>query len=145
MGNSVDITRRQSVEEDKAFARETHHLVYRGVIERQFGQWDEARQDEFFEDDWNATSHEILECGGEPCGFLSIENHEKAVYIHQLVIHPDYQGHGMGTAILRNAIEVGVSRGVPVKLETLHKNKALKLYERLGFRIYKRTVTHTQM
>lgn len=39
---------RAAQEGDREFARLAHHAAYRDVVERQFGPWDEASQDDFF-------------------------------------------------------------------------------------------------
>lgn len=49
---------------------------------------------------------------------------------------PEYQGGGVGTAIVERVIEEGASRGVPVTLSVVQANsRAKQLYERLGFEV----------
>ena len=33
---------REATESDREYARRVHHLAYREIVERQFGEWDEA-------------------------------------------------------------------------------------------------------
>lgn len=49
----------------------------------------------------------------------------------------------MGTAVLGSAIDLARQRRVPVVLGTLHKNRAAKLYRRLGFVETRSIGTHT--
>jgi ribosomal protein S18 acetylase RimI-like enzyme len=62
--------------------------------------------------------------------------------VRELVVRPDFQGRGIGTAVVRDAIARGRARRVPVMLGTLQENRAADLYRRLGFVEYDRTDTH---
>jgi ribosomal protein S18 acetylase RimI-like enzyme len=137
------ITRRLATDADTSWARRVHHAAVRGVVERQFGTWDEAQQDRFFASDWCGGQFEVVEFDGEPCGYVCIESRPDDVHVRELDIDPAYQGRGIGTAVLHEAIELARSRGVPVVLGTLHENLASRLYWRLGFVETGRTDTHT--
>lgn len=50
--NGMKFGRRPATDADTEFARGVHHLAYRNVVERQFGEWDVVRQDQFFANDW---------------------------------------------------------------------------------------------
>ena len=69
----MTLTRRPATPADTDFARSVHHQAYRDVVVRQFGTWDESRQDEFFAADWSAGGFEILLCDAEPCGYVAVE------------------------------------------------------------------------
>src|ERR1017187_8746525 len=129
----MKIVRRPAHESDTAFARQVHHLAYRDVVERQFGPWIEADQDNYFKGDWHPAGFEIVLCDGTPCGYTCIEDREGDIHIRELVIHPDYQGMGVGSALLHEAMARGSSRRVPVRIATFHQNRAAALYRRLGF------------
>ena len=138
----MKITRRQATEADTAFARRVHHAAYRDVVERQFGAWNEADQDRFFESDWRDAAFEIVLADGTPCGYTCIEDRAADVHVRELVVAPDFQGRGIGTTILREVIERAEARGVPAHLGTFRTNRALDLYRRLGFREIERTDVH---
>src|ERR1700730_14728044 len=103
---------------DRPFARHTHHVAFRDLVERRFGKWDEQQQDGFFEFSWSKLPHEIVLSNGEPCGYVCVEDRPADVYLHELVVHPDWQGRGIGTAVLNAVIEYARVRGVPVGLRT---------------------------
>ncbi len=136
---------RPSTESDIAFAREAHHRAYQDVVVRQFGQWDEPLQDQFFDKSWVSDAHEILLADGQRCGYAAIENKSDYLHVRELVIHPQFQGQGIGTTFLRNLCEQAVARGVGVRLGTFQENRALSLYKRLGFQEFARTETHILM
>jgi hypothetical protein len=58
---------------------------------RQFGAWDERRQDRFFEDGWRDAPYEILLGDGEPCGYVSVEPFPDYTHVRDLVVPPDFQ------------------------------------------------------
>ena len=141
--SSSGFTRRPATDADTDFARNAHHAAYRDVVVRQFGAWDEAQQDDFFAGDWSGAVFEIIECDGEACGYVAIENRDHDVHVRELVVLPGHQNRGIGTAVLASAIATAEARAVPIVLGALHANRAALLYRRLGFEEYERTPTHT--
>jgi ribosomal protein S18 acetylase RimI-like enzyme len=138
----VEITRRRALPSDAELARRVHHDAYREAVERQFGAWDEARQDRFFAAAWAAAEHEILLCDGVPCGYVCVEEHADHVLVREIAVAPAFQGRGIGSAVLRETQARARARGVPVRLGTFLTNRAAALYRRLGFRETGRSTTH---
>ncbi len=138
-----ELRQRPAVLADLEWARQTHHAAYRAVVQRQFGAWDEAQQDHFFANDWLGGEFQLIACAGVPCGYVSIEERPGDVHVRELVIAPAFQGRGIGTTVIANAIETARQRQVPVVLGTLHENMAANLYRRLGFVEVGQTDSHT--
>ena len=63
-----------------------------------------------------------------------VEDHEAAV-IHILAVNPDYQGTGLGTEMIREAINLSADSGMKsIRLDALASNTpAHKIYKRIGF------------
>jgi ribosomal protein S18 acetylase RimI-like enzyme len=139
------VTKRPALPSDTEFARQAHHAAYRDVVVRQFGSWDQTLQDGFFDKDWSGAQFQILQCDGVSCGYTSIEDHPDCIHVRELVLVPEFQRRGIGTAILQKTIECACARHVPVKLGVLHDNLAINLYRRLGFQECGRTDTHVLM
>jgi len=139
------LTNRPALPSDAGFARHAHHAAYHDVVVRQFGSWDQPLQDEFFDKDWATGQFQILQCDGAPCGYISVVDHPDCVHVRELVVLPEFQGRGIGTAVLRETIEHARARWVPVKLGVLHRNQAINLYRRVGFTECGRTETHVLM
>jgi ribosomal protein S18 acetylase RimI-like enzyme len=144
-GSVLTVSRRQATDGDRELVRSIHHRAYRNVIERQYGVWDIAHQDQFFEVAWRAANHEIILCDGVCCGYCSVDNRSDEILIRELVIDPEYQCLGIGTLILQGVFNDSNARGVPVRLQTQTLNRAAGLYRRLGFLETKRTETHILM
>ena|SRR2546421_4200633 len=141
----MNISRRPAAIDDTDFARSVHHRAYRDVIERQYGPWDESTQDKLFAAAWSGAEQEIVLCDNVRCGYTSIENRDDTIYLHELVIDPDFQGRGIGTHILQRVIEQAILKGVPLRLRTHVTNRALNLYLRMGFRENARTDSHVSL
>jgi ribosomal protein S18 acetylase RimI-like enzyme len=138
----LGVVRRPATDADRGFARQTHHLAFRDLVQRQYGAWDDDQQDGFFESSWEARPHEIILSGGEPCGYVCVQDCPDQVHLHELVLRPDFQGQGIGSTVLERVMEHARARGVPVRLRTSLANRAAGLYRRMGFREVGLTKTH---
>lgn len=143
--NHEMITTRPSSESDREYARTVHHSAYRDVVQRQFGNWDENQQDDYFEKAWTTNAHEILLGDGEPCGYVSVKRDPDSLTILEVVIDSQFQNQGIGSAYIASIQKEASNKGVPLMLEVLTHNRARALYERLGFLEYSQTDTHVQM
>jgi ribosomal protein S18 acetylase RimI-like enzyme len=124
------------------FARAVHHQAYRDVVEQQYGRWDEKEQDNFFAENWASATFKIVLCDGIPCGYMCIEDRANDIHVRELVILPEFQNRGVGSSLLSAAMKRARERRVPVRLGTLHVNRAANLYRRLGFQETGRTEIH---
>ena len=138
----LGVIRRAATETDRAFARRTHHLAFRDLVERQFGPWVEEQQDDFFESAWRAAAHEIVLSDGVPCGYVCVEDRAAEVHLRELAVLPIYQGRGIGTSVLESVLTHARVRRVPVRLGTHLANRAANLYRRVGFHQIGTTATH---
>ena len=72
-----------------------------------------------------------------PIGFMGVQDG----VIEMLFMHPDQRGKGWG----RQCIELAVSKYGATKVNVNEQNPAARgFYERMGFRVYKRTGTDEQ-
>ncbi|HYW74516.1 MAG TPA: GNAT family N-acetyltransferase [Pyrinomonadaceae bacterium] len=139
------VTKRQATETDHEFVRAVHHRAYQEVVTRQYGRWETAEADALFEARWNADVHEIIYCDALPCGYCWVELLAGEIYVHEMVIDPEFQRRGIGTHVMQDVISQAASRQVPVRLQTHILNQAAELYRRLGFCERGRTGTHFLM
>lgn len=140
----MEYTLRPAEERDWEWWCALHHLAERATVERQFGAWDEALQDGFARDAWNLPhgTKMVVEVEGQPAGYWHAYEKPDSYYVANVVIHPDYQGKGLGRKLLQSAIRQAGALGKPVTLKTLFENTARTLYEKEGFKVVGKTETH---
>ena len=82
------------------------------------------------------ASHEIILLDGKAIGRMIVDRTSDAICLVDLAVLTDERGLGIGTIILDRLIEESSSRNVPIELSVLKTNRAQRLYDRLGFKIY---------
>lgn len=138
-------TVRRACSDDKESLYDLNRAAYQDVVRKQFGAWDERWQRRHFEEKWSSEEFEIVEHEGQRIGALSVSRNKREVRIIEILLLPDFQGHGIGTELLHREISFADERGLPVRLRVLRENRARSLYERLGFRVCGETDTHFLM
>ena len=104
--------------------------------------WDEAREEARFRGNFDADNTQVIMSNDRVAGFLGVRDKNDHLYIAQVYILPEYQGRGTGTALIREVLR----RGLPVELWVMTSNTgALRLYERLGFRVMEEDDDHYLM
>ena len=134
---------------DREFARRVHHEAYREVVMKQFGEWNEELQDQFFEDGWSkGIVRQIVVIDGVDGGVVQRvirKSREDELFLSELQLLPQFQRRGIGSVIIRQLQSEAKSRGLPLRLQVLRDNQAQRLYERLGFIVMGETDTVVKM
>jgi len=118
----------------------------RGYIEKTWGLWDEDAQRASFTDRFELSEINIIVSGGHDVGFIAALNEPATIQLFNIMIAPEYQNQGIGTAVLLHLQAVARALGVPIRLQVLKVNNlARQLYERLGFTVFEDTPTHHRM
>ncbi len=141
----MNVTLRVSNSNDKDFLWRLNELAYEEVIAAQFGTWDRVDQKARFEAKWLTQCYSIIVVDDVPVGALSTTVSSEALVINEVLLLPEYQNLGIGSEVMRGLQREAGNLKVPMLLQVLHLNKARRLYERLGFRVYERTETHFRM
>jgi ribosomal protein S18 acetylase RimI-like enzyme len=129
-----------------------HEIVYamnrrtmRAYVEPIWG-WDEAEQRAMFDRRFTLDGHFFILVDEQIAGRVVLLHPPECDFISQINILPDYQGRGIGTAVIEAIQKDAAARHKPVELRVLVTNSnARRLYERLGFRIFEQTDTHFWM
>ena len=69
--------------------------------------------------------------------FVFDEDAERLLLV-DLAVVASVRGRGVGSAVLRGALDRADERGLPVRLQVERTNRARRLYERLGFEVVER-------
>ncbi|MCD6502721.1 MAG: N-acetyltransferase [Thermoplasmata archaeon] len=84
----------------------------------------------------------VAEMHGIPVGFVACDANWYSKYegdyvaeVHEIVVHPDYQGLGIGRRLMEAALNYGKSRGRKVSelWVGVENHNARRFYKRLGF------------
>jgi GNAT superfamily N-acetyltransferase len=102
------------------------HIVKRWV-------WDEAFQRELHERRFREKPFFEIRRAGQRLGTVSFHLLPEHVRFGEFYILPEYQGRGVGSAILAHCLRVADGLSLSVKLEYLLWNRVGSLYRRHGF------------
>jgi ribosomal protein S18 acetylase RimI-like enzyme len=136
--------RRPATREDMDFLWGLHVLTMRNYVEQTWG-WERVWQEENFRAKFDIAGLEILEIEGRAIGAMAVKEEPERLFLREIAIHPDWQGLGIGSALVKEVMATGGIRGLPARLQVLKVNPARRLYERCGFRLSGETETHHRM
>src|SRR2546429_4929941 len=117
--------------------------------------WSEERISEFLEmqheahrnlqSDHEQLSDQLVLLDGKRIGRLSIEARADEIRCLDLAVLPAYRSQGVGTLLIHRLQAQAALAGCPLHLQVIRFNRAVNLFERLGFRRTSETGTHFQM
>ncbi|MEY2494845.1 MAG: hypothetical protein QOJ45_1337 [Verrucomicrobiota bacterium] len=81
------------------------------------------------------ASFDIIERDGVAAGRLLVWRSATEILIVDIALLPEHRGAGTGTKLLRELQDEARSAGKPLTIHVERFNPALRLYERLGFKI----------
>jgi ribosomal protein S18 acetylase RimI-like enzyme len=118
---------------DSDWCYRLHRAAFHDYVKAIWG-WDEPTQRSFHDRGFRPDTTRIITAARTQVGAVSVERTEGVTYLGRITIHPDHQGHGIGTQVLGHVIEQATAHGEPVLLDVLIVNhRAHALYRRLGF------------
>lgn len=121
-------------EGDKEYFRELFEVAYTDVIDDQFGNWTTDQYEKLFQTLWDNHSFRKIYIDEVLVGGFWVDKNLEYWQIKEIQIEPRYQGRGIGTRVLQGIMEDAESARKELRLRVLQKNKAIRLYRRLGFR-----------
>ena len=84
---------------------------------------------------YSDASFDIILCDEVPAGRLYVLRGEKAIHIVDISLLPEFRGNGIGRHILQQLQAESRAKGLLVSIHVEKFNRALHLYQRLGFQI----------
>ncbi len=87
----------------------------------------------------------IIEVDDNDIGVTTFYEENNEYVVGLIIVHPDYRGKGVATNIIKKYIDIAKKNNKNIKIKTYKLNPAKKLYERLGFKIYKEDDTHVYL
>jgi ribosomal protein S18 acetylase RimI-like enzyme len=101
-----------------------------GFCRRQFDA-----QTAHYRENYPGASLQVIERAGEPIGRLYVAHWNREIRIMDIGLLPAHRGTGIGTQLLRELQDEARSAGKTLSIHVERFNPALRLYERLGFKM----------
>jgi ribosomal protein S18 acetylase RimI-like enzyme len=92
-----------------------------------------AAQDAHYTKNYDSTTYSVILVDGFPAGRLYVARWPEEIRIVDIALLPTSRARGVGTALLRGLIDEAAAAGKRVSIHVERENRALRLYERLGF------------
>ena len=141
----VSVRLRQATARDSEFAYQVKKTTL-GEYVRQVWGWDEDEQRRLHRRRFASQAFQVIVAAGTDAGILALTYEPDCLRVNQLLVLPEYQGKGVGTACMRQVLDDATGRRLPVRLQVLNVNhRAIEFYRRLGFSDAGMDETHIQM
>lgn len=88
-----------------------------------------------FQQQWEPAQVQLITLAGTDVGWLQSITAWDALFLAQLFVDASVQRRGIGTEVIRRMIGEASRTGRAVELAVVKINPALRLYEKLGFKV----------
>lgn len=92
-----------------------------------------AAQHSYYQQHHAAADFLLILVDGCPAGRLYVDRRDDELRLIDVALLPEHRGAGLGTRLLGALMEEASATGRPVRIHVEKFNRALHLYERLGF------------
>ena len=77
----------------------------------------------------------IILLDGRPVGRMMVDRGEAAILLRDIALLAEYRNVGIGSRLIHDLMQEATAAGKPIELHVVATSPAVRLYERLGFRI----------
>lgn len=124
---------RPARESDREFIFEIYKTTLQKHVEWAWG-WNERDQRDGFWTHHPLSEFQVVSSGAATAGGVHVEVGESSNFIRMIFLLPEFQGQGLGSALLRQEADRARDSGKCLDLKVIKSNHPAKsLYERLGF------------
>ena len=102
-------------------------------------------QQKFYESEYQRATDEIILWEGKPAGRLIVERREHEIRCVDVALLPEHRNRGIGTFLIQKLQDEARREKKPLRLQVIRFNRAVNLFERVGFVRTSETGTHFQM
>lgn len=92
-------------------------------------------QTRYYTENYPGAEFQIILLEDAPIGRLYIHRRVNEIRIMDIVLMPEYRRRGIGSILLNEILKKAEADNLPVSIHVERMNPALRLYERLGFRL----------
>lgn len=140
---ATTISLRPVTSEDEAFLFEVYASTRRA--EMAAWGWDPSQQEAFLKMQFRAqhqaygmedegTDSKLILLEGKPVGRLVVNRTKDEILLIDIALLAEHRSGGIGTTLIKDLFDEATRAGKPVRLHVLKNNRAIGLYERLGFK-----------
>lgn len=92
-------------------------------------------REQAYRSSYPTATFDVILLAESAMGRLSVDRASEQILIVEIALLKAERGAGHGTYVIRALLDEAASSGRSVRLHVEHKNPAVRLYERLGFRV----------
>ncbi len=120
--------------DENDFAEATYIDTMRPLM-LELGCWNEAQRRTAFRRSYKTDEVSIVTLDGMAIGWMQVSERDTDFNLAQIQVLEPYRGNGIGTRLINSLLERAQRAGKTVSLSAIRTNRAIGLYQRLGFRI----------
>jgi GNAT superfamily N-acetyltransferase len=92
-------------------------------------------QHAYYQEHYAGASFDVIRVEGRPCGRLYVARWPREIRVMDIALLPECRNEGLGGRVLAALLAEARAAGLPVTIHVERMNRALRFYERLGFRV----------
>ena len=136
----VDLFLREATPEDESFLLEVYASTRSEELEG-LG-WDDNQKRAFIKMQFMArertypqAGNRIIVLNGRPIGRLMVDREDALIRLRDIALLTEYRNAGIGSRLIQDLMKEATAAGKPIQLHVVSTSPAVRLYERLGFRL----------
>ena len=94
-----------------------------------------AAQHAHYQEHYAGASFDVIRVEGRPCGRLYVARWPREIRLMDIALLPECRDTGLGGRVVAELLAEARRAGLPVTIHVERMNRALRFYERLGFRV----------
>ena len=136
----VDLVLREATPEDESFLLEVYASTRAEELEG-LG-WNDDQKQAFIKMQFTArertypkAGNRIIVLNGRPVGRMMVDREDALIRLRDIALLTEYRNAGIGSRLIHDLMKEATAAGKPIELHVVSTSPAVRLYERLGFRL----------
>lgn len=121
------------------------HLPFDEAGKQAFILQQYAARKKHYDEYYAGAEDYIILYDGKQAGRYMIEFNPHDIRLVDIAVLPEYRDHGIGGAIIEETKKIAAETGRPFTLHAIQDSPALRLYERLGFKVIDETGIYNKL
>jgi hypothetical protein len=86
----MDVTLRAATTDNTDFLYRLHRAVMQNYVVQTWGEWDEARQLQYFQQHFDPSTYQIIAVHGQDIGAISVVRRTTEIFLSKIELLPAY-------------------------------------------------------